>query len=239
MIQIRYGSYVFASGLQTYTFDIAPSFSETFQRAGQTYRAEIRGALQVPSDIGEAAAPAYLVDLINRLKNAFAVDGQDFVVTNSDGVVIDAIYSADIVGGLRVLEGPSFQDTGPGELVRKRSFRIVLGGERALFGEAGGGGVPVFVSYNSSLSIEGTGGPRFVLIETMQGRPIKQIVNTNTICRATQDGRAVQRYSQPSYPPPLFPDREQVSARRIVWSRPDSDSYEVSWSYTFESATPF
>lgn len=239
MIQIRYGSYIFAAGLQTYTFDTMPSFSETFQRAGQTYRAEIRGALQVPSSVDESAAPAYLVDLITRLKNAFAIDGQDFVVTNSDGAVIDAIYTADIVGGLRVLEGPSFNEVGPGELVRKRSFRIVLGGERALFGEAGGGGVPVFVSYNSSLSMDGTGGPRFVLLETMEGKPIKQIVNRNTICRATQQGRAVQRYSQPSYPAPLFPDREQVSARNITFARPDSDSYEVSWSYQFESATPF
>lgn len=239
MIQIRYGSYIFAEGLQTYTFDIMPSFSETFQRSGQAYRAEIRGVLLVPSSVDESGAAAYLVDQIRRLKNAFAIDGNDFVVTNDDGAVIDAIYSAEIVGGLRVLEGPSFNDVGPGELVRKRTFRIVLGGERALIDEAGGGGTPVFVSYSSSVSYEGTGGPRFVMVETMDGYPIKQVVNSYTVCRATQEGRAVQRYRRPSFPAPLYPDREQQSARRIVFAQPDKDSFEVSWSYTFESATPF
>ncbi len=239
MIDIRYGTYRFEPGLQTYRFAIRPSFNDTFLRASQTYEAEVRGYLLVPSSVEEADAPAYLVRKIRELKAALAIDGQDFTVRNSEGAIIDQILSTDVLGGLRVIEGPTFDEAGPGELVRKRTFRVVFGGEQVLTNDAGGGGTPANVSKVSSVDYEGDGGPEFVLVETMNTPPIKQQVKQFTKCRCVQSGSIVRRYSRPAFPAPLYPADEKHNLRRIAFVERENNTFEVSWTYTFERATAF
>ena len=239
MIDIRYGSYQFSPGLQTYRFAIRPGFSENFLRASHTYEVEIRGYLVVDHAVTDADAPADLVRQIREFKAAFAIDGQDFTARNSEGEIIDSILSAEILGGLRVLEGPTFEEAGPGELVRKRTFRVLLGGEQVLTTGPGGGGTPANVSRNQSISYEGDGGPRFVMVETMNTPPIKQQTNRFTKTRCTQSGSIVRRYSRPALPAPIHPADEKHDLRQVAFVDRENDTYEVSWTYIFERGTAF
>ena len=238
MIDIRYGAYQFEPGLQTYTFAMRPTYNDTFLRASQTYEAAVEGYLLVPASVDDVDAPAYLIRKINEFKAAMSIDGQDFRTRNTAGEVIDQILSAEILGGLRVIEGPIFQENGPGELVRKRSFRVVFGGEKILVNELGGG-TPANVSKVQSVTYEGDGGPRFVLVETMNTPPVRQQINQSTKCRCVQEGTIVRRYSRPAIPAPLYPASEQHSQRRVGFVEREGNTFEVNWIYVFERETPF
>jgi len=236
---IRYRNYTFTVGLQTYKHRRTPSFNEFYQRESRAVSVIIEGELRCPNDTPEASQPAVLIAQIAALENAFAVDGGDFQVLYPTGEQLLMLRSEDFVGGLRVVGEPSYEDNQPGELVRRRTFKIELSAEQLIGSVDGSGGGSDVVSYTESLSYEGNGGQRFVVIETMEGPPVVQRVNQQTMCRCIQEGRCVQRYTKPTAPAPLYPDREQGSLRRITPSVPSRDTYEVAWSYTFESPTRF
>jgi hypothetical protein len=236
---IRYRNYTFTVGLQTYKHRRTPTFNEFYQRESRSVSVIIEGELRCPNTTAEGDEPATLIAQIQALEAAFSVDEGDFEVTYPTGERLLFLQSADFVGGLRVVGEPSYEDNQPGELVRRRTFKIELAGEQLIVGPDGGGGGAVVVSYAEMLSYEGTGGQRFVVIETMEGSPIVQVVNQKTMCRCIQEGRSVQRYVEPTAPKPLYPDREQQSQRRIARSVPSRDTYEIAWSYTFESPTKF
>jgi hypothetical protein len=237
---IRYRNYTFTVGLQTYKHRRTPTFNEFYQRESRSVSVIIEGELRCPQGTAEGDEPATLISQIQALENAFAVDEGDFEVTYPTGERLLFLSSADFVGGLRVVGEPSYEDNQPGELVRRRTFKIELAGEQLIGNtDGGGGGGAVVVSYAESLNYEGNGGKRFVVIETSEGPPIVQTVNQRTMCRCIQEGRTVQRYTKPTAPAPLYPDREQGSMRRITPSIPSRDTYEIAWSYVFESPTPF
>lgn len=222
---IRYGSYAFTTGTTSYTQSIEPQFNEEQQRTQTLIRIALDGEHQ-----GTAAT---LRTLIQQMERAFSVDGQDFTVTAPDGTEVCRINSADTVTGLRVkiLAYPEGKNI---EWVGRRTFHIELEGEipvPGLDGPAGGAS-----SFSQTISYEGTGGPRTVIVETMNGDPIEQQTNARTKCRCIQEGRAANRNRPLSPPPPLYPDREKVDLRRV--STPDTNG-EITWSYTFESIRPF
>ena len=88
MIDIRYGSYQFSPGLQTYRFAIRPGFSENFLRASHTYEVEIRGYLVVDHAVTDADAPADIVRQIRESKSALAEGGHDSPARNSVGPIL-------------------------------------------------------------------------------------------------------------------------------------------------------
>jgi hypothetical protein len=237
---IRYRNYTFTVGLQTYKHRRTPTFNEFYQREARSVSVIIEGELRCPNTTAEGDEPATLIAQIQALEAAFSVDEGDFEVTYPTGERLLFLQSADFVGGLRVVGEPSYEDNQPGELVRRRTFKIELAGEQLISQQQdGGGGGAVSVSYNESITLEGTGGKRFVVVETMEGDPIVQVVNQKTMCRCIQEGRAVQRYVKPAAPKPLYPDREQESLRRVTRSIPSRDTYEIAWQYVFESPTKF
>lgn len=222
---IRYGGYAFTVGTTSYTHTIEPQFNEEQQRTQVVVRIVLDGEHQ-----GNAAT---LNTLIRQMEQAFSADGQDFTVTAPDGTEVCRVNSADTVTGLRVkiLAYPEGKNI---EWVGRRTFHIELEGEIPV---AGLGGLPGGESsFYQSITYEGTGGPRTVIVETMFGDPIEQQVNVRTKCRCIQEGRAANRVRPPIPPPPLYPDREKQDLRRV--SAPDSNG-EISWQYVFESIRPF
>ena len=205
------------------------------------YFNKIIGELLVPNTKPDSANAATLVAAKKKLEDAFSVDGGDFVVSYPTGEEELRLRSADFIGGLRVVEGPSYTENPPGELVRRRSFRVVLSAEQIVNDPGTGviGGGAVVVSQNQTLRYEGTGGRRFIILETMEGDPIVQQVNARTKCLCVQSGSLVQRYFPPTPPPPRYPNNEKEELRVVVPGNPSKDTYSVDWSYTFESPTPF
>ena len=239
-MEIRYRNYTFQTAGAVFTVRRGIAFNEAYQRQTRTVQVELMGKLIVASNVSEADAPAALKALTTRIEEAFSVDGGDLTVTHPNGVVALSLKSANYIGGLRVTLEPSYLETGPGELIRQRSFEInVEGLQDVLAGAEIGGGNLGNLSFEETFSYEGTGGPRFVVIETMEGPPVEQQVNARTMCRCVQSGRARKRGSYPPPSPPLYPAKEQFSQRAIERSSSLIPDRETSWRYVFESAVPF
>jgi hypothetical protein len=221
---IRYGSYAFTVGTTTYTHTIEPQFNEEQQRTMTVVRIALDGEHQ-----GSAAT---LRTLIQQMERAFSVDGGDFTVTAPDGTEVARVNSADTITGLRV-KILAYPDGKAIEWVGRRTFHIELEGEIAV---SSPGGFVGSSSFSQTITYEGTGGPRTVIVETMFGDPIEQQTNARTKCRCIQEGRAADRNRPLSPPPPLYPDREKVDLRRV--SAPSTEG-EITWQYVFESIRPF
>ena len=100
----------------------------------------------------------------------------------------------------------------------------------------------ITLSYNEVISTRGTGGPRIVVLETMGGPPVKQVVSKQTSVYTTQSGSATGMYGYPTVPPPLDPANEIADRRLVQKEIPTSVSpfgkesiYKISWSYEFVS----
>jgi hypothetical protein len=97
-------------------------------------------------------------------------------------------------------------------------------------------------SYTETYDFSG-GGEAWVMVETITGPPLRQTVRQQTPYRCTQSGSSVGGGARPSPPPPAFPSVEHVNERRITYGTPQflrngNIQYPLSWSYSFESATP-
>lgn len=242
-MNIRYDTYDFAVGQQVYEERRQATFNEFYQRIATEVRIRIRGELLVPNNTAEADQATTLVALENSFRTAFAKDGGDFRVTYPDGTEELFLRSADFVGGLRVLEGPYFPGDAPGELVRRRTFEVTIGGERLDVDDPGGPieGVPPTVTYTQTLTYEGNGGPRFVIIETLEGAPIKQQTNAATVSRCVQRGTYIWKSdtTYPTAPDMKYPADEKRDLRVLSFLDPAAGSKGIEWQYVFESATPF
>ncbi len=105
------------------------------------------------------------------------------------------------------------------------------------------------LAWVESLSFEGTGGPRNIHLQPLQGAPQKQQVAEQTPARATQHGSAVGLYDWPyaAMPGPIWPGAEQQDRRKVDPKTPKLSGsgnalvyteFELAWSYFFEDASP-
>lgn len=224
---IRYGAYAFPIGTVKYKDRIENAFNDQMQRTVTTRRVTIDGSVQ-----GNAKA---LAAEIAAMERAFSIDGKDFSVTSPDGVPCCLVRSKDTVYGLRVtfIEYPIGEGI---EWVGRRTFQMEIVGEiqvtEGIDDVSGGGGG----EYSQTVSYEGTGGPRKMVIECMNSAPVVQIVNSYTKCRCTQQGRSVNKAGGGRAPGPLYPDKEMVDLRSISFTEATG---EVTWNYVFESPSSF
>jgi hypothetical protein len=109
-------------------------------------------------------------------------------------------------------------------------------------GRGGGRQGGITLSYNEAITSRGTGGPRIVVLETMNGPVVKQIVSKSTPVYITQSGSATGMYGYPAVPPPIDPGNEIADRRTIQRNLPTTISqsgkqsiFRISWSYEFVS----
>lgn len=230
---IRYRNYSFPTGSTSYTDEAPNDFTDGTDQQGNALKFRSNTTRRITLDgwiIGDDAAD--LKTKVAAFEQAFSVDGGDFTVTSPAGVEVCAIRPADTATGLRVALR-SYPDGKGIEWVTRRTFRIVLECEYAV---ANAGGIDGATQFSQSISYVGTGGPRFVVVETMDGMPIRQQVAARTRCSCTQQGTAASRIRQLTPPGPIYPEHEKQDLRQIT--PPDSQG-QISWQYFFESVGPF
>lgn len=169
---------------------------------------------------------------IDTIDAQFVRSATDAEIKHSDnsasGHIIDASLTRNGVGAeLEWLDKP-------GEYATGRTYRAVLTGEY----EASVG----YVSFNESIQIIGTGGERNAYLEPIEGLPLKQRVNKNTIVTAIQQGSAIHQSDFQTYPTPLWPEYEDVPKRRLGKSGPvvlngSTRDYGTQWSYEFTASS--
>jgi hypothetical protein len=190
-----------------------------------------------------------LTTKLRALETAYGVNGRDLILVNDNGtetahkLISNRSRSGVMISRLDypVGEGAEYTTFRNYQIIAECDISILevvdmVGGR----GRGGGGGITL--SYVEAITTRGTGGPRVVVIETMGGPVVKQIVSKETAQFKTQSGSATGMYGYPAVPPPIDPANEIADRRVIQQELPTTTSqngkesiYKISWSYEFVS----
>ncbi len=209
----------------------------------------IRSAAELPYAVKEtwnitgfaqAANQNALIGRLTAMEAAYSRDYQTIALLANDGSVARFMKGLTRVGGVLIKGGVSYPDGGANdaEFSTYRRFSITVEGTYNIT-EAN-----VILSWTELLTFTG-GGPKFVYLVPILGKPLRQQVNEFTPNTVTQQGEASALYAYPNPALPIWPDAEHVERRRITPKSPKRGGgsqapfyyeYPVSWSYEFESA---
>ena len=118
---LRYGSYLHALCEAGFIISRTPTFTPANVQKSIIERWNINGILQADDQ-------ATLMVAINQLIAAYAVPGQDAVVLLADGTTESShkLSTRNAMGGVRVVEGPSFPEYEAGSAARSAPIRSLL-----------------------------------------------------------------------------------------------------------------
>jgi len=214
--------------------------------AGVTFTAEqirsargdpiiLRKRLAITGLLIPTAGEDNMTTAIQNLEAAY-VDGQDCGLYQTDGTVTPHFLDNSLsLGGVRVI---SRQFPNPDEVyATNRRFSVALEADYPI-------NWPHLIAYNETVQIIGSGGPFIMPVRLVNGLPDLQILSTNTECRATQSGVAVQSSSYHIPPLPWWPLVEQQIAHNVSLTSPTKidgyfTNYTTRWSYQFVDVAPF
>ena len=227
---LRYGSYTHDQN------ECAVVISKRAQFSPRGDRQSVRETWHV-TGIKQAASQGALTAALAALRAAYGQNGFDVGLYLDDGVTLTdhAMASAATLGGVRVLE-LDFPHGDGAEYSTFRTYRLVL---EADFPDSAG----LLLEYDEALHFEGTGGPRRVFLEVLEGLPQEQIGTQASTYRVTQSGRAVGHGTYPLPAAPIWPAAELVDRRRVTLRTPQRFAgpwarFPVEWKYVFESISP-
>ncbi len=177
-----------------------------------------------------------------EIEDAYALQNKD-LSWEFDNVPIHEMKNSETLYGVKVAVPPHYPDGGgPGELVNRRSYSLVVEGA-FLFAasKTDPSEEPYITKYSSSFSTTGTGGAPFVHIPLLKGRFQKQYPTETSLVTGTQSGSAAGLGRYPTPDPPLahLVDFEKVDRRQIRQGEPRKINnvdieFPIFWVYTFE-----
>jgi hypothetical protein len=220
-------------------------YVQAMRRDGLFVNGMSRGYVQQMQIAGQlhAATPSLLTAAMDALATAYSVNGRDFAIYEDGGTLTHlALLSSNCLGGVRIIQRPSFAEVRGGQYTTYVDYTLGLEGE-----------VPdtscQLLAWEESFEFTG-GGPEFVFLEPILGLAQKQMVKQATVYRAAQVGSAVGYFGYPFFfiPSPRWPDnylpRESSSGissadRDGPAGQPTRKGFPVRWSFQFASVTPF
>jgi hypothetical protein len=228
---LRVGNYTHPDSECTVARFITRTLNAAQQALTVKKRWDVRGTLHGDTPVLVIAAEV-------ALKAALADPYPNLVLTLSDGTVVDSLLNAGASGGVQITEGPSFPVGTGAEGTTYSTFQYTA---EATYEFAATNGT-LLENWQEQVTIVG-GGTRIAVVDTVDGDPVRQILNLRTKTRATQSGSATGRYDYPSAPPPLWPFDENQAERSVTYSAPRRDGllltgFGVSWNYVYESPAP-
>lgn len=211
-------------------FDIVklPLYSDIGVRRGFRETWVIRGRVQGSTPVLVAAAMA-------GLRDAYSVNRGDLVFVDNDSVLTDhTFYDSTTTGGIRVVDFRWLQNRDT-EVLLRRSYQIVLTGD--VYDQNQG-----VLAWKEKITSVGNGGPRFDWVQTLNGPPVKQLVQQRTTFLTIQEGMAIGEFSTPLPATPIWPDDNHTEKNLIQVGTPkfvDGQEVEfgVKWRYVHESAS--
>ncbi len=182
------------------TMNVQTRFSPRNKRLSQTKTVSLYGEIQT------STVTAFMAR-ITALENAYSIDGQDFRYT-IDGVVTHTLLnSSNCISGVGVVNR-SFPRGDGAEFATKRTFSITL---QATYDTS----ETDLVSWTESIETIGTGGPKFLVVETIGG-PVAVYTTLNSAQYYHQTGVAVGYVNYPNPPGPVNVPGEFLDRRRIT-----------------------
>ena len=232
MSTFKYGNYSHTSG----TVDLV-NFSASRVLDGRGLNQMIRKTMTIEGTLIGDGTQSNLKSQIDELETAYSTNGKNAALLHDDGSTSShSLNNSRSIGGVRVV-GLSYATGGPGEYATQRTFTIEL---EADFLATNADNT---VSFQDTVSMQGTGGPRKIVIATISGAVVEQTIAQRTPVRATQSGQAVGFNGYPQPAPPFSPANEVVERREITRTNPERRSrsfvnYTTAWSYSFISTVP-
>lgn len=239
---VKRGNYTHANNEARFSVRKEAQYADNQTLIGTKWQVGIRG-MKTGADV--AALSASMI----AMEAAYSVTTGNFQVLQNDGSTEVPLYKIDgskTIGGIRMMRF-NYALSDPAELTTYVNYEIDLEADFGGVGIIGGGNVgqSTILTWSESLSIRGTGGPRFVVREARNGTPQKQIVSQRTPVFATQRGEAVGLFTWPSPSQPIWP--QHLSAPDVDVQRTSASSvggqgnqqqrreYRVSWVYQYQS----
>jgi hypothetical protein len=225
---LKYGSYSHNTGECDINISRKSEYNDAMNRWAIRERWQINGLLTNPT--GDLST---MQTLTGSLITAYGTEGLDLTFhLPDDSVTQHALYTANCLGGTKVIKPVSFP-TGEGtEAITYRTYTVVVEGLILV-------GSETLKSFSETLTFSG-GGPAYGHLECMIGLPVKQKLRNYTIYRVTQSGEAVGILAYPAVPGPIWPPA-LIKAPRIQRKSPRKYGssyidYPTTWSYEFESS---
>lgn len=162
---------------------------------------------------------------------------RDLVLYANDGTtVLHSLLTGSSLGGTRVTAGVEYPKGEGSEIATVRTWHATIEADYPNTGNN-------ILDWQDKIEYEGSGGPRYVFIPTLNGTPQQQTVYQQTTYKARQQGRSVGFASYVPPAPPMFPNAVLPERTRIAYSTPQkanrsSHTYVVEWAYEFESISP-
>jgi hypothetical protein len=175
--------------------------------------------------------PEEMTAKLLEIESAFSIPNQNLRMFQDDGTpTVHNLYVNDTRYGVKVMSIAYPDGTSPGQYATYRDVEITVQGEtRTGLGNN-------TVDYQLSVSVTGTGGPRYVVRETRNGAPVRQLVSLQTPVTVQESGSTVYYVGggAPIPPPPQFP--YEVEPSRTYSREYIGDNKErLAWSYNYES----
>lgn len=214
------------------------------------YKARIDVGGLLITQLGGDAGQRDLSAQIDQLRQAYSSPGGDAIFTLNDGSISpNSIYNADTLGGVQVIQAPSFPTTKKAELVTMRTFTAVLEAiVPTLYGST------ALWHYREEIEYVGAGGISREVVDVTQGSPVPQTTRQRTAMLAVQSGEAVGYFSRwpgagqiPFCANPLWPSLEQPQLRSVHKGSPEKVGHganavyikwPTNWRFTFKSKDP-
>lgn len=197
-----------------------------------------------------ADGQAAIKSRFDQIANAIRRDGRDVGFYHDSGAR-SAIFivNSQTASGVRISQYPSLESGDGADYAthHKGSCGFTAEYLPAAFGGKGGsgGGGGQITNYGESVSVRGTGGPRWGVDVVDRGRPRRFKLADYTPVTATQQGSVTVVSKNPFYPPanpPLWPGLEDEEQREISPDlQPANDGAwqcTLNWSYKFTSPGP-
>lgn len=192
----------------------------------------------VSQQANEASARAEIKLKQAALEAAYALENQDAILYMPDGTTEThhAYRAANMTGGVRVIQPPSFMEPQGVEGLTLSKYQIVL---QAIVPIPTANLATALQSFQETVEFP-PAGAKFGHLETKLGYPVKQQLRRRQIFRARQFGSAVGIYAYPSVPLPLWPFDKVNQEPMVTRGHPrrignDYVDYPISWQYDFES----
>lgn len=227
---LRYGSYTHQLDEAAVQISKARQFSKNGSLVGYNETWRVTGKI-VGTDTSD------LTTKISELEAAYSKTNQDLsLLTDALGTTAHVLRSSDTANGIKPIS--LSYPTGDGaEYTTFRTYEIVL--EARFDAEEGNGDQNNTVAYSQQISVQGTGGPQFVVKTPRYGPPIYQMVSRQSPIYITQSGSATGLRYHPQPTPPLYPQFLVPDSHNVTRVSPATDSREgkrdfaINWSYNF------
>jgi hypothetical protein len=238
-MQIKIGNYAFQSNTASIAMDVRTNLVRGVP-VSEHRSATIRGQLLTSDSASSTAArQADSTSKIRALDEARKVQGARVAVYQDNGNLAGHVLDPDdSIGGV-FLESFRWLDAVGAEHVNYRSFELTIGGDFPVDGSG-----PIWLSWTETVQLIGTGGPRRITIETINGPVIRQTTTLKTKVRGLQTGRGIAwTASNPQPPGPYYPQDELLDERTIAGISPEriGNAFRnrgIQWTYRYEFVGP-